>query len=66
LKRRLFSDTKLSILSHENAYIALYYILIFSIFLEQAALSFPVPGIGSIYLFRVMVVVMVVLLVIVF
>lgn len=45
-------------LSEDTWYIILYYILIFSTFLNQAALSFPVPGIGSIYLFRVMLTVM--------
>jgi len=45
----------------DQYYIVFYHILIFSIFLEQAVLSFQIPGIGSIYLFRVMLVIMIAL-----
>lgn len=45
-------------LSEDTMYIIFYYILIFSTFLNQAVLNFPIPGIGSVYLFRIMLAVM--------
>jgi len=39
--------------SQEIIYVILYHLLIFSIFFGEAVLSFPVPTLGSIYLFRI-------------